>query len=114
MVVELLPAAGGFGGGAVMGGIIGYSGRKLTRLAVKAAILLAGIQLLVFTVAKYYGVVTVDWDGLQTFLGSIAAAGSEAGTAAAEATPTLFDTALAFTPIGGGLILGALIGFKQG
>lgn len=111
MPIEAMPLAGGFASGGIIGGIIGFTFKKLAQIIKKAIMVLIGIQLTVFAVAEHYGLVTVDWEGTQAALVGFF---GWAGDMAADTAPSLMDTVLASAPLSGGLLGGVLLGYKFG
>lgn len=111
---EALPMAGGFGAGAVTGTITGFAVKKLVKLVLKVITVLLGIQMAVFAAFEHYGLITVDWDGMNRALVDVMGFGAQTGDAAASVTPTIMDTFLSVLPVGGGFALGAAVGFQKG
>jgi uncharacterized membrane protein (Fun14 family) len=96
-------AALGFGG--VAGAIVGYTAKKVTKLA---AILL-GCLFILIQVLVYVGFITVDWTVVQ---------GAAEGMWTDASGHTLADRAwhvlTANLPFGGGFVAGFALGFKMG
>lgn len=98
------PLAGaGFGGAA--GAIVGYTAKKLTKLAA----LLLGVFFILIQLLVHLGWITVDW-------GAVEAAGKTAWTD--PSGTTVADRALAVLtanlPFAGGFLTGFALGFKVG
>lgn len=91
------------GGGALVGGVIGYAAKKIVKLV--AAII--GIQLGLLAYLEQQGIIAVDW-------GQLRAAASFTTSATDGGVPPFVVDALSVLPAGGGFTLGALAGFKKG
>jgi uncharacterized membrane protein (Fun14 family) len=91
------------GGGALVGGVIGYAAKKIVKLV--AAII--GVQLGLLAYLEHQGIITVDW-------GQLRAAASFTASATDGGIPPVVVDALSVLPAGGGFAVGALAGFKKG
>jgi len=91
------------GGGALVGGVIGYAAKKIVKLVAA----LVGVQLALLAYLEHQGIVSVDWSQLRS------AASVTAPTANGGVPPFVAD-ALSVLPAGGGFTIGALAGFKKG
>ncbi|MFB6267362.1 MAG: FUN14 domain-containing protein [Halodesulfurarchaeum sp.] len=93
-----------FGGGAVIGGIIGFAFKKIA----KAIAILVGIELALFRFLESRGILSVRWDKLTGGL-------VEATEQAASGTPpSWLNTILSTLSISAGFTGGFLLGFKRG
>jgi len=91
------------GGGAVVGGVIGFAAKKIIKLVAA----LVGVQLGLLAYLEHQGIVSVDWSQLRS-VASVTAPATDGGI-----PPFVFD-ALSVLPAGGGFTVGALAGFKKG
>jgi uncharacterized membrane protein (Fun14 family) len=92
------------GGGAIVGGIIGFAAKKLA----KVLAVIVGLELALFKFLESRGILTVDWDRLTAGLVG-------AGEAAATGTPPSWVmTLLSTLSISAGFTGGFLLGFKRG
>jgi len=93
-----------FGGGAVIGGVIGFALKKVAKLVA----VLVGLELVLFKFLESRQILTVDWNKLTAGL-------VNAGTSATSATPPPWVTSILSTlPVGAGFTGGFLLGFKRG
>jgi len=93
----------GFGG--VAGLIVGYSAKKLTKLAALAL----GVLFIVLQLLAYYGFVTVHWGDVQST--AEAAWRSPEGATLVERGQQVL---MANLPFAGGFAAGFVVGFKLG
>jgi uncharacterized membrane protein (Fun14 family) len=92
------------GGGAVIGGIIGFAAKKLA----KVIAIILGLELALFKFLESQQILTVDWERLSAGL-------LGAGEAAASQTPPNWVmTVLETLSISAGFTGGFLLGFKKG
>jgi len=93
-----------FGGGAVIGGIIGFAAKKVAKLIA----VLVGIELALFKFLESRGILDVNWDKLgASFL--------EAGEIARQGEPPSWVMSILSTlSVGVGFTGGFLLGFKRG
>lgn len=91
------------GGGALVGGVIGYAAKKIVKLVAA----LVGVQLGLLAYLEHQGIVSVDWSQLRS-------AASVTASAADGGVPPFIADALSVLPAGGGFTIGALAGFKKG
>ncbi|MEF8789206.1 MAG: FUN14 domain-containing protein [Haloarculaceae archaeon] len=92
------------GGGAVIGGIIGFAAKKLA----KVIAIIVGLELALFKFLESQQILTVDWERLSAGL-------LGAGEAAASQTPPNWVmTVLETLSISAGFTGGFLLGFKKG
>jgi uncharacterized membrane protein (Fun14 family) len=92
------------GGGAVIGGIIGFAAKKLA----KVIAVIIGLELALFKFLESQRILTVDWERLSA--GLIGA--GEAATA--QTPPNWVMTILSTLSISAGFTGGFLLGFKKG
>ena len=92
------------GGGAIIGGIIGFAAKKLA----KVIAVIIGLELALFKFLESQQILTVDWDRLTAgFVG--------VGEAAASQTPPSWVmTVLETLSISAGFTGGFLLGFRRG
>ncbi|MFD1564669.1 FUN14 domain-containing protein [Haloarchaeobius amylolyticus] len=105
-MIDLDPTALGleFGGGAVIGGLIGFAAKKIAKLLA----VMVGVQLMVFRYLESQGIITVDWSRLSAGL-------LRTQDHAQHAANTPWIQSLVSTlSIGAGFTSGFLIGFKRG
>lgn len=92
------------GGGAIIGGIIGFAAKKLA----KVIAVIIGLELALFKFLESQRILTVDWERLTA--GMVGA-----GQAAASQTPPNWVmTILSTLSISAGFTGGFLLGFKRG
>ena len=106
MALELDPTQLGleFGGGAVIGGIIGFAFKKIA----KVIAILVGLELALFKFLESRGILTVDWERLSGGLIGV----TESATA--QTPPSWINTILSTLSVGAGFTGGFLVGFKKG
>lgn len=104
-MIDVDPTALGleFGGGAVIGGLIGFAAKKIA----KVLAVLVGVQLMVFRYLESQGILVVDWNRLSAGL-------LETGERAQGAEIHWLESVLSTLSIGAGFTGGFLIGFKRG
>lgn len=90
-----------FGGGGVLGVLVGLAMKKLLKLAA----VLAGTVLLLLAVLEREGLIIVRWGALREYI-ETTAIGAEMSEAMLDMVGTL--------PVGSGFALGAVLGFKKG
>ncbi len=90
------------GGGAVIGGIIGFAAKKVAKIIA----IIVGLELALFKFLETKGVLRVDW-------GAITGAASDGADQAAEA-PGWIMSLLAALPVTAGFSGGFMVGFKKG
>ncbi|MFB6281338.1 MAG: FUN14 domain-containing protein [Haloferacaceae archaeon] len=93
-----------FGGGAIVGGIIGFAAKKLA----KVIAVIVGLELALFRFLESRGILTVDWSRLTGGLVE-SAAGAASGT-----PPSWVMTVLSTLSISAGFTGGFLLGFRRG
>lgn len=94
------------GGGA--GLLIGYAAKK----AVKIALFLFGGFLAILAYLETQGIISVNWEGINSAVGGVANVSSEAVGTGTQQFTALTGTGAA--PVGGGFSLGFLMGFYRG
>lgn len=105
-MVELNPQQMGleFGGGAIIGGVIGFAAKKVAKIIA----IIVGLELALFKFLETRGVLDVNWEAIS----SSAAAASEPATQAKP--PSWLMSFLSAMPVGAGFAGGFLVGFKKG
>jgi len=102
-MIDLDPTLGlEFGGGALIGGIIGFATKIAKLLAV-----IVGVQLMAFRYLESQGIVVVDWNRL-----SAGILKTQERTQGADIH--WFQSVLSTLSIGAGFTGGFLIGFQRG
>lgn len=96
---------GGLGFGGVAGAIVGYTAKKIAKLA---AILL-GVLFIMVQLLAYYGFITVNWTVVQGTAEEVWK--DPQGTTVADRA---WDMLVANLPFGGGFVAGFTLGFKLG
>lgn len=86
----------------VVGAVVGFAVKK----AIKLLALLAGVQMAILAYFENQGVISVNWEAFQNM--AVITAGEGGGM------PPVLANILSSTPVGGGLALGAAIGFRKG
>lgn len=93
-----------FGGGALIGAIIGFAAKKIAKLIA----VIVGIELALFKFLESRGFLQVNWDKLTAGM-------VDAGSTAASGTPPSWLMSILSTlSIGAGFTGGFLVGFKKG
>jgi uncharacterized membrane protein (Fun14 family) len=93
-----------FGGGAVIGGVIGFAAKKVA----KVIAVLIGIELALFKFLESRQILSVDWEKLT------AGAVEATGAASSSTPPSWAMSILSTLSIGAGFTGGFLLGFKRG
>jgi Uncharacterized conserved protein len=93
-----------FGSGAVVGGLIGFTAKKVA----KVVAVIVGLELALFKFLESREILTVDWGRLTAGL-----AGS-AESAASGTPPSWVMTILSTLSISAGFTSGFLLGFRKG
>jgi uncharacterized membrane protein (Fun14 family) len=101
MEVETSQLVAQAGGGTVVGATIGFAVKKVLKLA----IVLIGIQTSLLVYLESQGVIAVDWEAFQN-LAAISPGGG--------GVPPFLTQPSSSAPIGGGIALGAIAGFRKG
>jgi uncharacterized membrane protein (Fun14 family) len=96
-------AALGFGG--VAGAVVGYTAKKVTKLVA----LLLGLAFILVQVLVYKGLISVNWDAVQSTAEGVWA--DPHGVTLAERAWQVLSANL---PFGGGFAAGFVLGFKLG
>ncbi len=93
-----------FGGGAFIGGIIGFAAKKVAKLIA----VIVGLELALFKFLESRGIMSVDWDKLT--------AGMVKSTEAAQggAPPSWVTTLLSTLSVSAGFVGGFMLGFRKG
>lgn len=90
------------GGGMIVGAVIGFAAKKILKIVA----LLAGIQTAVLTYLEQKGLITVNWEAFQNM--ALVTAGDGGGM------PPFLANTISSILLGGGLALGAAVGFRKG
>ena len=93
-----------FGGGAVVGGLVGFTAKKVAKLVA----VIVGLELALFKFLESREILIVDWDRL-----TAGVAGS-AESAASGTPPSWVMTILSTLSISAGFTGGFLLGFRRG
>jgi uncharacterized membrane protein (Fun14 family) len=106
MALELDPTQLGleFGGGAVIGAIIGFAFKKVA----KVIAILVGLELALFKFLESRGILAVDWERLTGGIVQVTE------TASMQTPPSWVNTILSTLSVGAGFTGGFLVGFKKG
>ena len=94
------------GGGALIGGIIGFAAKKVAKLIA----IIVGLELALFKFLETRGVLAVDWGAIQ---GGATNTTKSAGKAGGEGA-SLLSSMLSTLPVSTGFTGGFLVGFKKG
>jgi uncharacterized membrane protein (Fun14 family) len=94
------------GGGALVGGIIGFAAKKVAKLIA----ILVGLQLALFKFLETRGILQVNWEAI-TGAANNATAG---GGAVAASPPGWITSLLSALPVSAGFTGGFLVGFRRG
>jgi uncharacterized membrane protein (Fun14 family) len=95
------------GGGALIGGIIGFAAKKIAKIIA----VIVGLELALFKFLETRGVLEVNWEAIT---GTAANATQSAGEAAAGHPPSWLMSIIAALPVSAGFTGGFLVGFKRG
>jgi uncharacterized membrane protein (Fun14 family) len=93
-----------FGGGAVVGGLIGFTAKKLAKIVA----VIIGLELALFKFLESREILIVDWSRLTAGLVDTATA------AASDTPPSWVMTILSTLSISAGFTGGFLLGFRKG
>jgi len=92
------------GGGAVIGGVIGFAAKKVAKLIA----IIVGLELALFKFLETRGVLAVNWEKITN------ASANVTDTATSAETPSWVNSFLSTLPVGAGFTGGFLLGFKRG
>jgi uncharacterized membrane protein (Fun14 family) len=92
-----------FGGGAVIGGLIGFTAKKVAKLLA----LIVGLELAIFKFLESREILTVDWEALTAGL-------VETGGVVGDTPPSWIETILSTLSISAGFTGGFYLGFRKG
>jgi uncharacterized membrane protein (Fun14 family) len=92
------------GGGAIIGGIIGFAVKKLAKIIA----IIVGLELALFKFLESQRILTVDWNRLTAGLVGVGEAAS------AQTPPSWAMTILSTLSISAGFTGGFLLGFRRG
>ncbi|GAA0198118.1 FUN14 domain-containing protein [Haladaptatus pallidirubidus] len=93
-----------FGGGAFIGGIIGFAAKKVAKLVA----VIVGLELALFKFLESRGIMSVDWDKLSA--GML----KSTETAQSGAPPSWVTTLLSTLSVSAGFVGGFMLGFRKG
>jgi len=96
------------GSGAVIGGLIGFTAKKVAKIIA----VLVGLELALFKFLESQGILAVDWDRLSAGLINASSAATDAATA--NQPPGVVVSLLSVIPVSAGFAGGFLVGFKRG
>jgi Uncharacterized conserved protein len=94
------------GGGAVIGGVMGFAAKKIAKLIA----ILIGLELALFKSLETRGVLNVNWEKITNASANVTDAAQEGGSAGAGYVDSLLST----LPVGAGFTGGFLVGFRRG
>jgi len=92
-----------FGGGAVIGGLIGFTAKKVAKLVA----LIVGLELAIFKFLESRGILSVDWAALTAGL-------VETGGVVGDTPPSWVSTILSTLSVSAGFTGGFYVGFRKG
>ena len=95
------------GGGAMVGGIIGFAAKKVAKIIA----ILVGIELALFKFLETRGILEVSWGALTQAANNTT---STASDAAAGQPPSWVTSLLSALPVSAGFTGGFLVGFRKG
>lgn len=96
------------GTGAVIGGLIGFTAKKVA----KAIAILVGLELALFKFLESQDVLAVDWERLSAGLVNASTAASDAATG--NQPPGIVTSFLSVIPVSAGFTGGFFVGFRRG
>jgi uncharacterized membrane protein (Fun14 family) len=105
LVTALNGPAGALGFGGVAGAIVGYTAKKLTKLAA----LMLGLVFIVVQTLVYLKYVSVDWNAVQQSAEHV-----WRDTHGVSLADRAWEVLSANLPFGGGFVAGFALGFKLG
>lgn len=94
------------GGGAVVGGLIGFAAKKVAKLIA----IIIGLELALFKFLETRGVLSVNWNKITNATADVSETAQQGG----EAGASWLSSFLATLPVGAGFTGGFLIGFRKG
>ena len=94
------------GGGAVIGGIIGFAAKKLAKIIA----IIVGLELALFKFLETRGILEVNWEAISSTAGNA----TERAVGAGGDPPSWIVSLLAALPVSAGFTGGFLLGFKRG
>jgi uncharacterized membrane protein (Fun14 family) len=95
------------GGGAAIGGIIGFAAKKVAKIIA----ILVGLELALFKFLETRGILEVNWEAIR---GTASNATAAAGETASGTPPSWVTSLLSALPVSAGFSGGFLVGFKKG
>ncbi|WP_123532908.1 FUN14 domain-containing protein [Halosimplex salinum] len=96
------------GTGAVIGGLIGFTAKKVAKIIA----FLIGLELALFKFLESQGILAVDWERLSAGLVNASSAAGDAATA--NQPPGVIVSFLSVIPVSAGFTGGFFVGFKKG
>jgi len=94
------------GGGAMIGGIIGFAAKKVAKLIA----VIIGLELALFKFLETRGVLNVDWDAIRGAGSNATSSATDAGGQGASWVSSLLST----LPVSTGFAGGFFVGFRKG
>jgi uncharacterized membrane protein (Fun14 family) len=94
------------GGGAVIGGVIGFAAKKIAKLIA----VIIGLELALFKFLETRGVLQVNWKKITNTSANVTDTAREGGAAGAGYLESIVST----LPVGAGFTGGFFLGFKKG
>jgi uncharacterized membrane protein (Fun14 family) len=95
------------GGGALVGGLIGFAAKKVAKIIA----VIIGLELALFKFLESRGVLSVDWNALSAGMLDASAAATDA---ASGTPPSWVMTIMETLSISAGFAGGFLVGFRKG
>ena len=95
------------GGGAMIGGIIGFAAKKVAKIIA----ILVGIELALFKFLETRGILQVNWEALTQAANNTTSAATDA---AGNQPPSWLTSLLGALPVSAGFTGGFLVGFRKG
>jgi len=95
------------GSGAVIGGLIGFTAKKVAKIIA----FLIGLQLALFKFLESQSILVVDWERLSAGLVNASTTASDAATA--NQPPSVITSFLSVLPVSAGFTGGFVVGFKK-
>ena len=94
------------GGGAVIGGVIGFAAKKIAKLIA----VIIGLELALFKFLETRGVLQVNWEKITNASANATSTAQEGGEASAGYLESIVST----LPVGAGFTGGFFVGFRKG
>ncbi|WP_459192500.1 FUN14 domain-containing protein [Halosimplex sp. J119] len=96
------------GSGAVIGGLIGFTAKKVAKIIA----FLIGLELALFKFLESQSILTVDWERLSAGLVNASSVAGDAATA--NQPPSMVMSFLSIIPVSAGFTGGFFVGFRKG